>query len=101
MNMISQLRQRVSEDGAASLNIDEFNRLQTEWVTRAKIEVLPPVARECAWGMDDGDPDSGSMWNSACGQSWFFYEGGPEENNQHYCGNCGGKVLLPAQDPTL
>lgn len=45
MNMISQLRRRVSEDGAASLNIDEFNQLQAEWITRAKIEVVPPVAK--------------------------------------------------------
>lgn len=35
MNMISQLRQRVLKDGAASISVDEFNQLQAEWIQRA------------------------------------------------------------------
>ena len=43
MNMISQLRQRVSENGEATISLDEYNQLQAEWTTRAGIEALPPV----------------------------------------------------------
>jgi hypothetical protein len=39
MNMISQLRQRVSQNGEATLTLEEFNQLQAEWIIRAQIEV--------------------------------------------------------------
>lgn len=39
MNMISQLRQRVSQNGEAKLSLEEFNQLQAEWILRAQIEV--------------------------------------------------------------
>lgn len=37
--MISQLRQRVSQNGEATLSLEEFNQLQAEWIVRAQIEV--------------------------------------------------------------
>jgi hypothetical protein len=37
--MISQLRQRVAQNGEAKLSLEEFNQLQTEWIVRAQIEV--------------------------------------------------------------
>jgi hypothetical protein len=43
MNMISQLRQRVSQNGEATISLEEFNQLQAEWITRAQIE----VSEEC------------------------------------------------------
>jgi hypothetical protein len=46
MNMISDIRQRVSEYGFTNITIDEFNQLQAEWITRANIEVIPPVVPE-------------------------------------------------------
>ena len=41
MNMISQLRRRVSESetGEATITLEEFNQLQAEWITRAQIEI--------------------------------------------------------------
>lgn len=33
-NMISILRQRLLECGKATLSVDEFNQLQSEWITR-------------------------------------------------------------------
>jgi DNA-directed RNA polymerase subunit RPC12/RpoP len=55
-----------------------------------------PVVPECEWLPDDSDPDEATGWESSCGKSWVFCEGGPQENDQNYCGNCGGKVLLSA-----
>jgi len=34
MNMITELRKRVAKHGEASINIDDFNRLQSEWIKR-------------------------------------------------------------------
>lgn len=39
LNMISQLRRRVAENGQATITVDEFNQLQAEWITRANIIV--------------------------------------------------------------
>lgn len=49
MNMISALRQRVREGGAATITIDEFNQLQAEWITRVGAdEVVAAEREECA-----------------------------------------------------
>ena len=34
MNMISQLRQRVSKNGTTTISVEEFNQLQSEWIKR-------------------------------------------------------------------
>ena len=39
MNMISQLRQRVVQNGSAMITLEEFNQLQAEWITRARMDV--------------------------------------------------------------
>lgn len=38
MNVISQLRQEVQRSGVTTIDIDRFNQLQAEWITRAKID---------------------------------------------------------------
>ena len=38
MNMISTLRQRARAGEPITLSVDEFNQLQAEWITRAKID---------------------------------------------------------------
>jgi len=40
VNMISELRKRINKNGHGTLiTVDEFNKLQAEWITRANIEV--------------------------------------------------------------
>lgn len=36
---------------------------------------------------DDGEGDTFEC--SACGETWTLNAGNPEENNMHYCPNCG------------
>ena len=38
MNMMSQIRKRVSETGDATISLDEYNQLQNEWITRVGID---------------------------------------------------------------
>jgi hypothetical protein len=49
MNMISEIRRRVSADGAATITVDEYNQLQREWITRTGAEDMVAAERErCA-----------------------------------------------------
>jgi len=46
-------------------------------------------ALECEWHKGD---DEYGIWESACGESWSFVDGGPTENRMLYCHRCGGKL---------
>ena len=59
------------------------------WIQELYAVSQPSKTLECEWRDDGGD-----LWNSACGASWFFESGGPEDNEQNYCGKCGGKVAV-------
>jgi predicted RNA-binding Zn-ribbon protein involved in translation (DUF1610 family) len=44
----------------------------------------------CEWSMIDNDAN---LWKcSKCDEEWIFEFGGPDENNMHYCPNCGRKL---------
>ncbi|VWD20204.1 hypothetical protein [Burkholderia contaminans] len=45
--------------------------------------------RECEWRCDDID---NGIWESSCGESWSFIDGGPVENRMLFCHRCGGKL---------
>ena len=45
--------------------------------------------RECEWKCDDID---NGIWESACGETWSFIDGGPVENRMLFCHRCGGKL---------
>ena len=49
MNMISQLRQRVRQNGQVTITAEEYDLLQTEWITRIGAEDMVEAEREaCA-----------------------------------------------------
>jgi hypothetical protein len=39
MNKISELRQRIKSDNEVVITIDDFNQLQSEWITRTKLDI--------------------------------------------------------------
>lgn len=45
--------------------------------------------RECEWKCDDMD---NGIWESGCGETWSFVDGGPTENRMLFCHRCGGKL---------
>ncbi|MCO1371493.1 hypothetical protein L0Z42_13190 [Burkholderia multivorans] len=52
--------------------------------------------RECEWKCDDID---NGIWESSCGESWSFIDGGPVENRMLFCHRCGGKLkTAPTSD---
>jgi len=49
----------------------------------------PPT---CEWkASDDYDAE---YWESACGETWTFRDGGPVENHARYCHGCGKPIVL-------
>lgn len=50
--------------------------------------------RTCEWSTDD--EWDGDNWESECGASWTFPDGGPVENQMKHCPECGLKVRLRA-----
>jgi hypothetical protein len=63
----------------------------------AYVQVLEELAaarrttpdRECEWKCDDVE---NGIWESSCGESWSFIDGGPVENRMLFCHGCGGKL---------
>lgn len=51
------------------------------------------LRKRCAW---TEDADEG-CWRTGCGHAWHFEYDGPTENQQQFCGYCGG--ALDVQEP--
>ena len=49
----------------------------------------------CKWARPDSDhmPDT---WEASCGAMWTFTEGGPKDNDMHFCPNCGKPAIEAA-----
>ena len=55
--------------------------------------------RLCTWTSQD-DPDYDEVWETQCGHSFQFNDGGPAENHFGWCGYCGGKLVTFRTPPT-
>ena len=42
----------------------------------------------CVWMQDSDGP-----WNTSCGHTFEFTDGGPHQNDAVWCQYCGGKLL--------
>lgn len=62
-------------------------------VRYAALLAAAPDASPCIWTHDENEYCD--KWDSACGESWSFTEGGPVENNFRFCHGCGRPVSLP------
>jgi len=47
-----------------------------------------PAAQPCVWAADEA-----GVWDTACGHSFTFYDGGPTHNGQKFCPYCGGSLV--------
>jgi hypothetical protein len=46
---------------------------------------LRQQGQTCRWT----EEEYGEYWESACGETWSFTDGGPAENNARFCHGCG------------
>lgn len=87
-------------DRAVRRGIDSniISNAMDAFIIRAAILAVNPSldegeARECVW-----TEDTDGLYETSCGRSWTFIEGGPEANRVHYCHGCGKPVRI-ADEP--
>lgn len=47
------------------------------------------VVDGCWWEYDED-----GAWETGCGRSWIFIDGGPEDNTVRFCPGCGKRVVV-------
>lgn len=52
-------------------------------------ENVAPVSSAARWEWVEDFEGDGHWRCTNCGVEWFFADGGPEENEAHYCPRCG------------
>ena len=55
--------------------------------TKAQAGAVPLT---CEWTHNEDD----GFWETACGEAWRFDDGGPGENNMHFCHSCGNSLRI-------
>ena len=46
----------------------------------------------CTW-TKSADPHAPDTFDATCGAVWTFTDGGPTDNDMHFCPKCGNKVV--------
>ena len=49
----------------------------------------------CEWTHNEDD----GFWETACGEAWRFDDGGPGENNMHFCHSCSNSLRIKGGQP--
>ena len=62
-----------------------YSESATPHPTQAQAGAVPLT---CEWAHNE----DGGFWDTECGQSWLFDDGGPKENHMNFC-HCCGKPL--------
>lgn len=60
----------------------------------ADAQEQPAPVPSCEWHEDED-----GIWETSCGQSWTFPEGGPEDNGMKFCHQCGKHLIARPQNP--
>ena len=68
----------------------EIGKETTTGLALADKQIPPGVTRQdaCIWTQD-----SDGTWNTSCSKKWEFIEGGPTDNEMHFCHHCGGELI--------
>ena len=78
------------------INLEKLEAFAALVRADALAEQPAPVQQEpCAWTRPDSDhmPDT---WEASCGAMWTFTEGGPKDNDMHFCPKCGKPAIEAA-----
>ena len=51
-----------------------------------RVRAMTRETGTCVWKWDEHNDD---FWDTACGESFCFIDGGPKENHTKYCPYCG------------
>lgn len=47
---------------------------------------------QCTWTKSP-DPSAPDTYSATCGAVWTFTDGGPTENDMHFCPKCGNRLM--------
>jgi hypothetical protein len=64
---------------------------------KAGAAALRQQGQTCRWT----EEEYGEYWESACGETWSFTDGGPAENNARFCHGCGKPLEAVAYEIPL
>ena len=82
--------------GSAAGGLEKGEAMDMAWADK---QLPPGVTRQdvCIWTQDSDGP-----WCGSCGVMWEFIDGGPKDNETHFCPRCGGVLLAEpfAEDET-
>ena len=72
---------------------------RANWEALHGKEHTPPAAQPttCTWTQST-DPNMPDTYHSPCGVAWTFTEGGPVENDMHFCPKCGNHITQKGAD---
>lgn len=62
----------------------------SEQAARAAYAQLADASSPCHWTLDSSAEYE--IWETSCGRTWSFVEGGPEDNNAPFCHGCGHPI---------
>jgi len=68
-----------------------FSLEQDKYSPDTDTEYVRADRDECKWTFDSVEWEA-NKWDSDCGDSYYFVEGGPEENKMKFCCYCGKKL---------
>jgi len=71
--------------------------IDTLTADRDRLAACVERVRTCEWSYMDW-PESGSDFDTQCGASWGFVDGGIKENGVKFCQKCGGQVVFIAPE---
>ena len=75
---------------AMSAVIERMPHVQRMSTTPQPSPQAGAVPLTCEWTHNEDD----GFWETACGEAWRFDDGGPGENNMHFCHSCGKSLRI-------
>ena len=75
------------EPAGFSLPNGRYPLYTTQQPTQPRAGAVPLT---CEWTHNEDD----GFWETACGEAWRFDDGGPGENNMHFCHSCGNSLRI-------
>ena len=86
-----ELRNLRTETAALCADYDAARAVLAKWGTPQPTQAQAgAVPLTCEWTHNDDD----GFWETACGEAWRFDDGGPGENNMHFCHSCGKSLRI-------
>jgi len=77
----------ADENGVSATEWEELMCNAFELIRKATRPTLE--SKTCEWENEDGECD----YKTQCGNRYMFLEGTPKDNEQKYCGYCGGVII--------